>query len=214
MIPISSIDNLFEKHIRDKVVELGYLPNLAPNQVGYAAALDSLRSSLLANESIIQVFGVGGSFDRGTKGISSIQIDRKNIDVGSVGSLDVPYHKDMQDSTYNKYTMYPNSSNINYEVRIITNNVLMERIMLNLVHNVLKNSTWLPNINDDGSQGSDLVEIRSQGSFVNVSIGNEYIEHVGGFVAKDVRVFDDTLIREGYVDITQITTDINVERIE
>ena len=212
MITLENIDLLFDELLRRKVVDAGYLPDesiFGSNLTGYEAAKDTLRTTLAAEDkTLIDVIGVGSSFDRVGKDISRFVIDRKGIEEGTVGSQFVPYHNLQVNDKYNKYRMQASSSNVTYDVRLITNNITMERVMLDIINNLFQMVSWLPFVNIDRTDGDELLEIRRL-AFPNVSIGNEYIEHVGNYIVKDVYVFNDTLESENIAPIMEVNLTVN-----
>lgn len=145
------LDRTLFEHIRLKVVELNYLPDIAlyTTQNAYKTAKDTLRASL-PDKQLIEVYGVGAAENRDEKTVSKIVIDRKSAPRGSLGGWPATFFEERtvgSSVVYDK-KMYPDQTrNVRYEIRYITNTAKYARILSEIIDYALGTKKFLNSVN-------------------------------------------------------------------
>jgi hypothetical protein len=166
-----------------------------------ATAYEAAKTALRATTMLTEVFNTGSFEAKGEKSINKIVIIRGSDSVGSIGgfpateftSEDVePY---TAETIFTKQFLPDNTENINYEIKIITNDSKWDNILSHIIRNVIPQKRNLFTVDATGNYTTKSVLIVSMGSR-NISAFN-FIERTYMFQVKDVfiqsPIFIDTM---------------------
>lgn len=223
MIPVVSyteLDNMFFETLRLAVVEAGYLPDVTSfntpdrqtNSANYKAAKEALRQA----SKLTEVFNTGSFEAMGEKTINKVVIVRGSKNIGTIGGwpgtqvvLDKAQWDDGRlwdtynesdsvenrnaDSTFTKSFLPDNSSNIDYQIKLITNNANWDNILSSIIDNVIPQKRFLNTVDDYGNYTDKAVLVRSLGD-VNISAFN-FMERTFRFRVHDVCIQNPKVLR-------------------
>lgn len=206
MVSLEIVDRTLFEYIRREVVTQGLLPDwrtfnvgtINERQIAYEAAKSAMRES----GELVEVYGVGSAKARGTKAISMITVDRKNVLNGSVGGSGVVY-TDNGDDTFSKHEMPDSTCNVIYEIRGICNTTASERKTAKALANVFGRRRGIKALDlfTEDFDGEHLI-IESQGS---VSLNtDDFIEWVHTFQIVDAWIDEAVLISANIVPLTTV----------
>lgn len=199
---IEELDRALFNHLRRKVVELGYLPNVEDYQ--YTGGSKAYAEDKKALDNCIEIFGVGGAESREERKAHKIVLNRKSSAVGSLGGFPatefVPY-KVGDETKFRKQYLPDSNKDIVYEIRGITNSTTFERIIYSIIYSVFGTRRYLKSFKNLSEENDKVFLITSTGD-VDVSSA-ELRERLFSFVLRDVWVEEPTLIRD---NIPQLTT--------
>jgi hypothetical protein len=220
---LSEVDRAFFEVLRLGVVAAGYLPDVklqsTPND--YKVAKETLEGTVPGGK-LIEVFGVGSSFSRAEKVSHKITIDRKEVSPGTVSGASVMKHISYEENGEQKFKKVfypPRMSTLVYDIRIITDSIAYERVLMGIVDRYLPSIYTLKGVNSIGDFTQDDVPIW-RGSVQNVSmLDNSNIEWVYRYEVRDIWIEQEFEVTTGIVPLTTIdfvfkvgenpTTDIN-----
>lgn len=193
-VTYNELDFMFFETLRRAVVAAGYLPDVInyqsgtpkENAVAYNAAKATLRSSTMLTE----VFGVGSFEAKGEKTINKIVIVRGNKTIGSIGGWPATQYDPTTgfplnvNSKFKKSFTPDNSNDVNYQVKLITNDSNWDNILSQVIDNVIPQKRFLFTVDGSGNYTTKAVFIQSLGD-VNISAFN-FLERTFRFIVRDV----------------------------
>lgn len=190
---IEEIDRAIEWALRDEVIRKGYWPDQRAALAG--AITDAQWNILLDAMSIkIDVFGVGEFEDREQLKPNNIIIERESIYEGAIG-YGHPFRFDLKtDNTFSKIKTADGTSNMEYEVRFVCDDVILDRVINMIMINTLSRNKYIYGIREDLTAMDEGFWIARNGNPVDVSGGNTYIERVYRFIVTDVLLDEETVI--------------------
>jgi hypothetical protein len=182
---LGEIDRAFEKAIRDEVVKQGYWPDITPflstNDItGFEAAKAAIRAS---GKKLIEVSGVGNYADREELTNNEMIIDRLPATPGRLAAGNIFYEK-KDENTYYKLRMPQKTSNIEYNIRMVTNDIAYERLINGIVNKILGRRKVLSGVLDTGVLTENKFRLYYAGE-LDLSNG-EWIEKVYRYIVQDV----------------------------
>lgn len=143
--------------LRLKCIALGLLPDrriyLPNNFAGYTAAKQTIRNG---GGKVIEVYGIGSVEARDTKKYNSIYIDGDDSVPGSIGMFGTKTFVERVDGITGKtvYDVYLNQTGtvtLEYQISYMTDDADYDRIIKEIIFDVLKVRGFLLGINDDGT---------------------------------------------------------------
>lgn len=169
-------DGIFET-IRKKVVEKGYLPDIANyypgNKPGYQAAKDQIISS---GKRLIEVFNVGNWKSRDEKNTGEIILDRIGISASEIGRVKRSFKYDVNgsdDNLYDKKEQPSSRYNVEFQLTYLTDleeyadiidSILIESLGIKKLISALNDNQeevgkfWLFRSADFDTSGKDFIE--------------------------------------------------------
>lgn len=136
-VNFTELDRTVYELIRLKLVASDLLPDIT--LYATAVAYESAKiAHVAAGKKLVEVFGVGSSEARDKKASHRIVVDRKATSTGTLGG-GTPYYVPIavaegEDPRFQKKIRPEMSSNVNYEVRLITNSTEMDRLCSQLIY--------------------------------------------------------------------------------
>ncbi len=214
---ITQIDRGIYETIRESLISFGLLVDIrnyvAGQEEQYKEDKKTLNVSLkTTNKTIIEIFGVGSSQDRGEKNISRITIDRKHIQDGSfgVGSAKV-YEKYTNNQNEEKYRKlgFPSqkAKSISYDIRIITNSITMERVMLDFLNILFKDFAMIKTRLDGNIEGESFELIKQD--TISIPTKQDWVEWLFTFKTSDIFINDMIVEKEEIAPMNTTTFNIN-----
>lgn len=209
-VTYDEVDRLFYERLRLAAVAAGLAVDVnlySGNPSGYQTARDALKATLTPlKKRLVEVFGVGSWDDRGEITDSRIVVNRLGERPGSLGGSPVAYYEAYKDNSgadkFKKYRYPDMSSDLDYEVRIITKSILMERIMSTIVGNAIGRGRYTQTVDDSGQFTPNYVMVVSNGGF-NLS-GQSFIERGFRYTVEDVFLQDPELIADNIAPINTV----------
>lgn len=208
-LKLEHIDRAIEWTLRDVVISKGYWPDQRTfitndDEAGFNAALAALTQR-------IDVFGVGNYKDREQLLKNNIIIDRDNgIGDGMVGHS-FPYRFDLNpNKTYKKVYVGEGSSNVEYEIRFVADDVNLDRVINMIVQEAIGKRKQIFGMNDDFTWKEESFYIERNGPAVDLS-DKDFLERVFRFVVKDVILDEEKTTQNNIPPIKSITTISNID---
>lgn len=207
-VTYEELDRMFYERLRRGVVAMGLMPDITlfDNDADYFAARRALRTSLNAQGlTLLEVIGVGSWDDKGEESDAKIVVKRLGTDSGSIGGFPATYYESYNDTAgdikFEKSYFPDTSDDVNYEIRLLSNNVKMERILSRVVDNALGRRRFVQTVNPQGEYTETRVLLFNRGSFDFSA--QKFIEKGYRYVIADVFLQEPQLILS---DIPLLTT--------
>ncbi len=195
-VTYTELDNMFFETLRRAVVAAGLLPDVAAYQAGTpavnAAAYKAAKTALRATTMLTEVFGVGSFEAKGEKTINKIVIVRGNKNAGSIGGWPATQYDPSTSLPLNKNSRFvksftpDNSSDIEYEIKLITNDPVWDNALSGIIDTVIPQKRFLFTVADNGAYTTKAVLIMCLGDR-NISAYN-FIERTFKYTIKDVYI--------------------------
>lgn len=188
---LTNIDRTIYENIRLVLVSLGHLPDITQfnNTTQYQAAKQVIKGSAKA---LINIHGTGVAESRDKKQSHTIIINRKVITPTNIGGgtehFEANKNNAGETSSFTKKKYPQKSTNISYEVRIITNSMKIERLLTGIIFSSLGYHKSLK-VMDGNSLGLKTVQCIFGGT-VNVT-STDFTERIFNYNLVDVWL-DDT----------------------
>lgn len=195
---LENIDRSIYNAIRLALVAGGYLADIST----YAANPDK-EAGLLAYQTasglispLIEVFGVGTGASKMEKNVNRIVIERRSITAGDIGGGTAIYKPVLVSNTLDSYdkTFYPDmTSNISYDIRLITASTQVERIMIGILNKVLGRRKRVSYFTDfETDSGLTFGTVFNGSSVIAIGQSNNIMESLYGYVVPNVFLDDGT----------------------
>lgn len=157
LITLENLDRTVFEHVRLAVVGTGKLPDwrsmpgttLAQKQAAFASAMADLRT---AGHEIVEVFGVGVANSRQDLKTHRVVINRKNEKAGSIGASGLNWTTP-NGTAFDRGPMPDTSTNVMYEVRVLTHSTEYQRILSSAVFKSLGSRRSLKTWDGEGLGG-------------------------------------------------------------
>lgn len=234
MITIAQADRALFERINNKVIELGYFPDIskylngtdcnisssesqsgsessstpssssASNAEAFDAAKDAIRQS---GKKLIETFGPGNYTSRDEKNANNIIINRLPINPAFTGvakSQEIRVKGNAFKAVEVQHTNY----DIEYEVRYVTNRAEYARIIEQIIIDVFGSRAFIPAIDEHGCPLDELFWLHRRDSF-DVS-GTDYIERGVRFVGVNIDLHGETDIRPDVAKKTAIEIQVDI----
>ena len=124
-------DRAIFEAIRLQLVSLSFLPDITIQ--ADLAAYEAARAALVSTNSLIDLFGVSSQEAKGDMLVDRIVVDRLSGSAGSIGATGITMYDEVlvedELDSYTKYTAQDRTSNLLYEIRLVTSKTSKERIM-------------------------------------------------------------------------------------
>lgn len=205
VISLESVDRTIYEHIRLELVRRGFLPNkwdFQNDKDGYEAAREVIKND--PNKFLIDVFGTGASESRDKKHSHSLVVNRIGIspsDLGGGSEFYKPNTNDQDEVENFTKGKYPDTaSNLNYEVRVITNSIKAERIIFSVLTKALGYTKELATVTSGSNTlSSNTVTCKFEGT-VDVT-STDFIELIYRYNLKDVWLEEGVTEYEGTIAV-------------
>lgn len=199
---LAEIDRAFFELMRLALVELGHLPDVTQ----YASPDEYIqaKNAIIANNKrLVEVYGVGSDDTRDTQDYDRIVIDRGALTRGSIGAAHVKFYNRKAGGWYDKAEMPSEvSRDLNYEIRAITNSTYMQRLLEELMIEVLGDKRRLNTVTPEGTFKSDVVLSLFEGSNKLIAKKGKF-ENIYRYRVPDVWIGKDKIVQK---DIHPLTT--------
>lgn len=203
---IAEVDNAIELVLRREFVRLGFYPDIeaflaSGDRAGFEAAKVAL------GDSVVEVYGVGGFKAREQLKHNDLIISRVGVRSGDTAYCSPIQFVDDGDGGFNKQRTVEGPSDIEYEVRVITDDVATDQMISQAMERVLGRRTWLM-----GVRATSPTEIEETEGFWLIRLGDPVdlsttsIERMYRFLAKDLILADPVTI-QSVPKITDIDID-------
>jgi hypothetical protein len=158
LITLETLDRTVFEHVRLAVVGTGKLPDwrsmsgatLAQKQAAFASAMADLRT---AGHEIVEVFGVGVADARLDTKTHRVTVSRKKEGMGSIGAAGLNWTTPNGPNTFDRGPMPDTSTNVTYEVRVLTTSTEYQRLLSSAVFKSLGNRRSLKTWDGEGLGG-------------------------------------------------------------
>lgn len=197
VLTYAEIDRIFYEYPRRELVRLGYLPDVFSYAAGQQAQYQAARESIAANGTLIDIFGIGSSIVREGKYAHRYTISRSGKRVGTIGGSPATYLAEYVDNGVTKYEkrLYPDQSNhLDYEIRVISTQTDVSRVMCDILDKMLPGRNMIRTITPQGTSSTRYVMVRFTGD-VDLSFDG-YVERVYKYEVLDVFLQPETLLRK------------------
>lgn len=189
---LEEIDRTLYECLRLELVSLGYLPDI----VQFNTENDYLKAKKDIEDGkgfVVELHGVGSTEVRDAVQVCNVTLDRKGIPAGSLGGGTFQYIPN-SNGKFDKEQIPSMSSNVTYEVRVLSNSTKSERIITEMLLRVFGHRVYIPVLQQYNPDKKKNFLLISQGS-VNVTATN-LLERVFTFVVPDVWLGKSALIEE------------------
>lgn len=204
---IQEIDRAIYESIRLGVVEAGRLPDwrsMAGTGTTKQANYEAAKSVLRATVSLIEVVSIGSFNSKDEKTLNRISINRKAITNGSIGTAGVHEYIPNGNSTFNKLTYPDSSSDIAYEVRVITDKTADERLCGTILNKALGKKRAITLFDDNFAPNTAKYFMLEFTGSVDVS-NADFREVIYNYSVRDVFI-DEVEELSTVVPLTTVTT--------
>lgn len=207
---IQYIDNAVFEVLRKALVENSYLPDITTytDIADFEAQKEVLRQAQ-TDKQIIDICGVGTAYAHGKKTTCKIIIDRKREYDGYIGATGTNFYQKYIDTEnknkFKKMLMPANSKNIEYEIRIVSNNIKKERIMKELIDNAIGSYSNLKCVDEDGNETDDTFVIKRT-DLIKVATIDNITEWVFDYLVRDVFVEEPKLVTDAIAELIEVNT--------
>lgn len=213
-VTYEEIDRILFERIRRELVRIGHLPDVtafAGNPAGYENAKTVIRNS---GKTVIEVFGPGAPDARDEKSFCKIVIDRTRRSRGSWGSAGVPIYtsREIEGRTVIDRSIAPdNNFDLDYQVRLISKRIADDRIMSQVMDNVLPSMGYVPTIQPNGTNSGHKVLVTFSGDLLISD--KHFIERMYRYSIEDVWLTKPKTIAEDVPLLQTVTFDIELKGI-
>lgn len=207
---IEYIDNAIFEVLRLALVENNYLPDVTiyTDIDSFETAKEALRQAQ-TDKQLIDICGVGTAYSHGKKVTCKIIIDRKREYDGYIGSTATNYYEKYIDTEnrnkFKKMLMPANSKNIEYEIRIVSNNIKKERVMKELIDNAIGSYSNITCVDETGTQTNDTFVIKRT-DLIKVANIDNITEWVFDYLVRDVYIEEPKLVTDKIAELTDINS--------
>lgn len=198
-ITLEELDRSIFELIRLEIVAMGYLPDVVqyPNAKDYEAA----KQQIIQNKGfIIEVDGVGSGEARGERVMCSISVDRKDITMGSIGGNTVQYRK--VNDKFTKERVPQATSNIMYDIRIYTNSLAKERLISEMIYDIIGHRNYYRIAEEYNTFGDKKFFGISKGD-ISMAKGKQ-LERLFKFEVEDVWIGRNKVLTNNIVPLTSV----------
>jgi len=203
--------------LRLKIVELGYFPDVrdyAYSSKEFQEIAEEMRTQLPANHSLIEVYNRGLPQNRGEKKATSIYISPSDFAPGTLGGKFTTYYKKYSvepvddDDTgvrFNKYYNADHTFDLTVEIRYIASNVSMERLVRDIIFDLLSGFKYLYPCGDDGEFMKDEDPFLLKWNGYIDGLGDyEFLEGCFKLVADNVDITEPVLVQKGLRELVEV----------
>lgn len=186
----NQVDHGLSEAIRLKCVALGLLPDRATavSIDAYAASKQTIRDG---GGKIIEVYGIGSIEARDESEYNSIFIDRDDSVPGTIGMFGTRTFTPRTDvgtgkTVYDVYLNQTGTVTLEYQISYMTNDTNYDRILQQIIFDVLKVRGFLYGVNDDGTVMTRGFNTRYR-TAIDKS-GKDYIERSFRYDVPDIAI--------------------------
>lgn len=216
VLTYTEIDRMFAEVLRRKCVTAGYIPDVKlflANPSGYEAAKAALRTSLGANGRLIDTYPPGPWDAREDKDVCKIVIDRVSTSPGTIGGWAATSFTQTSgsdaDAIFRKDNYPDNSTNLSYEVRVVSDRIDVGRIAEDIVVSTLGHRRYIKTVDANGTDTANSVLVKFLGS-VDVS-DERYYEKVYKYEVCDVFVEPMVTVQSGIPALQEVIVETYLE---
>lgn len=205
---LAQLDRTIFELLRLELVAKGYLPNYPADMKTWDAALAAHTGTL------IQIYGAGIPTNRGVKDGNRIVINRKPISRGMLGG-NTPYFVEQENGKFTKKKKQVQTFNVSYEVRTVSANVNIDRVLTELILRVLGLSKYHNAYKDGENLNREFTESPIYFMWMgSVDIkATDMLETIHKYDIQDVLIGEDEVIAMDIPKLTKITAKIkNLEQ--
>lgn len=191
--PLSEVQELIEltlfHSLRKTVVDNGYCPDimLYPNDsAGSSQYISDLKAITIAKGFSIEVFNNSNPDHKGSKKLPRIVLISENYMPGEVGGDQSRFYTKLGDGKFQVLQRPPQVVDFSFKVYVDAETARQSRVCLGIVANALPTRGYIP-IYQPFSNFTPSNLFILQNTFFSVpAMGDSVIEHVYGYVIKDV----------------------------
>ncbi|WP_338761831.1 hypothetical protein WAF17_16360 [Bernardetia sp. ABR2-2B] len=185
---LAQLDRAFYDYLRRRLVENGYLPDIATlSESNYKTQMQSMASS----QKVIEIFGVGSIKARGRVDVNKVVIDRIDISPADIGAYNTKYYKKTSETTYEKRVRPSMTYNVTYQIGYVTDDTIEDRKLMDLILSTFGAMGCKNGINPDFSKTENYFHYR-QVDFKDNSDG-DYFEKIFRYSVQNVFIYQDTI---------------------
>lgn len=198
-VTYDELDRIFYKRINDELIRLGLIPDktLYTTAADYKAAKEALA---LTGVIVTEVFGPGSADARDEKTYNKIVINRGVKKPGSWASNDVHFFEHTG-SVYDKKEYPDFNYNQDYDIRVITRSTKYDRILSDLMDNLLPGRRYVSTVASNNTETGKLVLSRYKTDFMIAS--RDFVERSYQYCIEDVWLARPVTVKE---DIPELVT--------
>lgn len=212
-LKIEHVDRAIMLAVAEAVTREGHWPDvkqfLPGNDVaGFQAAKDAIVAS---GKELVEVFGVGAFRGRGDLKQNNVIIRRMDVGEGTHAS-GAPirlekYAGPQGEELYRKVRTADGPESLNFEIRFVCYDVAMERVIMQIMRSALPRRGWLNGRQEDLTRTLAGFWVMQQGPAVDMS-DNDFIERIWRFVAVDVELGGDIVLKENIQPIKEVVLEV------
>lgn len=202
---ISEIDRTFFELLRLELVAQGFLPDRT--LVTTPAGIKTAKANIVTGgKEVIELFGVGNYKDRQKVSTNKIVIDRLQTDLGGIGSYGVYTYRAKDDAPtpagYIKEQLPANTSNVLYQITYVVESTKYDRIIANIIQNVLDNRGCVQGFREDRTRTEHYFDY-VQTDYKDMS-GSDYIERVYRFTVSNIYLRPNKVVDTNIATLTEM----------
>lgn len=201
-VSLEELDRTLFEIIRKRIVELGYLPDIND----FTKPQDYKRAKQVIIDSkgfCIDLHGVGTPAARGEVLVCDITIDRMDIEAGTLGGSPSTQYRKKVDGFYQKERTVAMSSNVDYEIRVVTNAVATERIILGMMYDLFNHRAYYPVADMYRTEDDDRFLLFMSGGEQDVS-STDVRERLLKYTVSDVWLGSNKIILDNIPPMTSV----------
>ena len=204
---LAYVDRALTEALRKKVVEFQRFPDVTQHST--PEQMETAKATLVANtpdKQLIEVFGVGNSDSRSEKLYNRIIVDRVGLKESPKSFIGQHRYERNANDTFTKYEISPNLFDIDYEVRIISNSVKLDREIHTIVFSALPVKKYVKFVDDNGQDKDQGFWLDFTG---NVDLVKEkFIERIFRYTARNVFITEDTVVSNNIPQLVEVTANV------
>jgi len=193
----AEIDRLFFEHLRRNMVTYGRLPDILQYNNAPGAWRDAREAIAASGVGLIDVYGDSAEVDKDAKSFSRFVIINKGETPGSVSGTGTFYFEHVSGEgagkIHSKKVNPDISEDIEYEIRVISNNVADDRFMRLVLKNLFGGRRYLTTVDATGNYTEKRALVEYNGS-VTMSY-MDVIERVYKYTVRDVFIQEHQVIQ-------------------
>lgn len=215
---IQRIERSVFERIRIGIVDAGYLPDVLNYDLTNQTDRNQYKvdqAAIVANLGFsIDIYSRSGFKSKGIKKIPRIVIEWKRYVSGDIGADIAPFYvpangDPLSPDSYLKKVMPHIASSSQFQIRIITNEAIQERVIIDILSNTLGRRGSIPFYDES----TDFIFIRQTGYMENPEPAENTDEKIYMYEIPDIFEIDATILATGIVPITEINTEIQLKDI-
>lgn len=213
-IPLSNIQTLIERSlfeaIRKELVDKGYLPDVTryPNTAQGKLDYETALSGIVTQQGFaIELFSEGSNAAKGVKKVPRIVINTSTSLPGAIGGDPMRYYQD-QGINYDALVMPPQMVDFYINIRLVSINVVQERILNSILALALPRRGYIPWYSDR----TKYIFCRNLNVYDAPDVEVGIIEKINAYEVPDCWDMEDRVVIGGLAKISEIDIHPNVQK--